>query len=106
MAVFIVFYDIFVELCKKKCVTQSGAVQSVGLNRAAITKWKNGSDPNGSTLSKLADYFDVTVDYLLSNGRTEKASGLEAEGLSKKQKYLIDAIFLVCRTSRLRRCLQ
>ncbi|MBQ7283973.1 MAG: helix-turn-helix transcriptional regulator, partial [Oscillospiraceae bacterium] len=41
------------------------------------TKWKNGSVPTGETLQKLADYFGVSVDYLL-NEETKK-SPAEAE---------------------------
>ena len=63
------FYDIFVSLCKKKGVPQSRAVADVGLNRASITKWKNGAVPTGSTLERFAQYFGVSVDYLLGNDK-------------------------------------
>ena len=36
-----------------------------------ITKWKTeGTLPNGETLIKIADYLDVSIDYLV--GRTDK----------------------------------
>ncbi len=38
---------------------------SIGLNKSNATFWKKGSIPKGETLQKLADYFGVSVDYLL-----------------------------------------
>lgn len=59
------FYERFTELCAKNGFSQAAAVQAIGLNRAAISKWKKGSLPQGSTVSKLAELFGVSVDYLL-----------------------------------------
>lgn len=40
--------------------------KTLGLSNASIQAWRNGrSKPSTDALSKLADYFDVTVDYLL-----------------------------------------
>ena len=61
------FYERFVELCDENKISQSAAVQKIGLNRAAINKWKKGSIPQGATVSKLAELFGVTADYLLGN---------------------------------------
>lgn len=67
----IVFYDIFVLLCAKNRVSQSKAVTDIGLARSTITKWKNGAVPSGSTLDKFAEYFGVSVDYLLKSSKDE-----------------------------------
>ena len=64
------FLDRFKELCSKKGVSAYRACTDIGLNRSSVAKWKNGSIPNGSTLNRLADYFGVSVDYLLGNERT------------------------------------
>ncbi len=41
------------------------------VTKQTVSNWENGNrTPDSTTLSKLADYFGVTVDYLL--GRTEK----------------------------------
>lgn len=71
------FYDIFVQLCNKRGVKPSRVAIDLDLSKATATKWKNGSVPTGETLQKLADYFGVTVDYLL-NEETKK-SPAEAE---------------------------
>jgi transcriptional regulator with XRE-family HTH domain len=61
-----VFFDILKELCDSKGISTYKAATDIGLNRAVVAKWKTGSVPNGQTLAKLANYFDVTVDYLMT----------------------------------------
>lgn len=61
----LVFYDQFVKLCKARGVSPSAVMVSIGLNKSNATFWKRGSIPKGDTLQKLADYFGVSVDYLL-----------------------------------------
>ena len=59
------FYDQFVKLCKARGVSPSAVMVSIGLNKSNATFWKKGSIPKGETLQKLADYFGVSIDYLL-----------------------------------------
>ena len=61
------FFDRLKELCAAKGVSTYRACTDIGLNRAAVAKWKNGSQPSGTTAVKLAEYFGVSVDYLLGN---------------------------------------
>ena len=76
------FYDLFRELCKRKGVSDNKACLEIGVSRTAVAKWKNGSTPNGKTLSCIADYFDVTTDYLLTGEETEKTADQKADDLS------------------------
>ena len=67
------FYDLFCTLCKQKNVSPTRAALEIRLSKSTATKWKNsGATPNGETLSKIADYFGVSTDYLLSGGKTEE----------------------------------
>lgn len=59
------FFDRLKELCDAKGISTYKACTDVGLNRAAVAKWKGGSQPNGATAVKLAEYFGISVDYLL-----------------------------------------
>ena len=61
------FYVNFINLCAKKNVTSAQVAREIGVSGAAISKWKNGGMPTDITMAKLADYFDVSVDYLLGN---------------------------------------
>ena len=87
-----VFYDLFCTLCKQKNVSPTRAALEIGLSKSTATKWKNsGATPNGETLAKIADYFDVSTDYLLSDGETgdnKKA----ASDLSRKDERDIEKI--------------
>lgn len=77
------FFDVFSVLCEQRGISRYKACTDVGLNRAAVAKWKKGSIPNGATLKRLADYFNVTPDYLM--GLTVEAQIAVAES---KLRYL------------------
>lgn len=61
------FWENFYVLCQGKMKKPLQVVNELGISGASITKWKNGSIPNGANLKKLADYFGVTVDFLMGN---------------------------------------
>ena len=74
------FYDLYEMLCKKKGVAPTRAALDIGLSKSAPTTWKKrGLTPQGETLQKLADYFGVTTDYLLTGEETKKATAPEGE---------------------------
>ncbi|QDK71490.1 helix-turn-helix domain-containing protein [Lactococcus protaetiae] len=56
-------------LAKKRDKTIKEIAFDIGLSENSLYRFDK-SIPNGQTLQKLADYFGVTVDYLL--GREEK----------------------------------
>lgn len=59
------FWKNFVSLCNQKNKTPNGVCAELGLSVATATKWKKGSVPRDTTLKKVADYFEVSVSYLL-----------------------------------------
>ena len=61
------FYDRFVQLCKKKGVTPTRAALDAGVSKSLVTKWKtNGAkDPSPEVVRKLASYFGITIAELL-----------------------------------------
>ena len=63
------FWDIYCKECSKIDKKPNKVASELGLSAATTTKWKSGTIPNGETLVKIADYFNVSVDYLL--GREE-----------------------------------
>ena len=74
------FYDVYCALCEKNGLTPSGAASKIGFNRASVTVWKNtGKAPKQELLLKIADYFGVTTDYLLTGEGIEKAPTQEGE---------------------------
>lgn len=75
-------------LRKAKGLTQKEVADFIGISQNNYSYWENGKVKidNGS-LQKLADFFDVTVDYLL--GRDEKSSPAQQEsgGIVIPEKY-------------------
>ena len=68
------FFDIFNGLCLEKNLTMNKACIEIGISRTATAKWKNGSVPNGQTLSKIADFFEVGTNYLLEKSIVSKSN--------------------------------
>jgi transcriptional regulator with XRE-family HTH domain len=58
------FYEIVNNLCKERKTTITRMAEAIGLSNAAPTSWRKGAVPKLTTLEKIAEYFDVSVDYL------------------------------------------
>ena len=57
----------FINLCNKKGVSPSAVCQQIGLSNAAYSSWTDESVPRKATLMRIADYFGVPVESLLSD---------------------------------------
>ncbi len=56
------------ELREEKGLSQKKLADSLGLSAGTVGNWESGiREPNFDTATKVADFFDVTVDYLLGN---------------------------------------
>ena len=78
------FFNRFKALCDEKNISVYRACTDIGLNRSAVAKWKNGGKPNGSTAARLAEYFGVTTDYLLSQSK-EKVPAENTRAISDEE---------------------
>ena len=58
------------KICEAKGITVGKLEKNLNFSNATIRKWKNSS-PSIENLKKVADYFDVTVDDLLSDQSSE-----------------------------------
>lgn len=61
-------FDIVKELCKKQGISINTLEERVGFSRNSLYSWRNSS-PKPEKLNVIADYFNVSTDYLL--GRTD-----------------------------------
>lgn len=83
------FHEKIKELRKEKGVTGEFVANAVGLSESAYRNYERGvREPNFETLSKLADFYDVTTDYLL--GREDDL--LDFLSLSEDDKNLEEKI--------------
>ena len=63
------FQDVFKELRIEKNLSQEAIAKELDVSPALISKWENNlSTPGPEMLEYIADYFDVSTDYLI--GRT------------------------------------
>lgn len=74
------FWNRFIELCNTNNTTPTAVVTALSISGGSVTKWKNGSVPNSTTIHKLANYFDVSVDYLLGNTDQKEKPSSKDEG--------------------------
>lgn len=71
------FFDNFVRLCEQKGVKPSRALTEAGVPKSAYSYWRteagagNDAKPTNLNAVKLAQYFNVTVDYLLTGNQKE-----------------------------------
>lgn len=66
------------DLMSEQRITQLQLSSATGISQGNISDWKNGrSAPKMDAINKLADYFNVTTDYLL--GRTEQKTAAPSE---------------------------
>lgn len=61
------FWQKYVELCEKNNVKPRAVAKEFNAAPATVTRWKNGSVPNKEMLEKIAEKFNVTVDYLIND---------------------------------------
>lgn len=83
------------ELCKIKGINPTKLENELGLGKGTLYKWDK-SFPNTDKISKVADYFDVSVDYLL--GREDLIEQMTMFGYSVHEERKI----LGCRLKELR----
>lgn len=62
-----IFFNRFLQLCEENDTSPNAVAKKLSISSGSVTAWKNETTPRISTVQKLADYFHVTVDYLLGN---------------------------------------
>ena len=85
------FSTILQTLRKNRGVTQEQLATHLGVSPQAVSKWENGSYPDGDLLPQIADYFEVSIDYLY--GRAKDDVSIEQQimdaikGISVNEKF-------------------
>lgn len=60
-------YDVYCKLRDSKGVKDATVAKATGINQSTFTDWRTGrSVPKKEKLQKIADYFGVTLDYLMT----------------------------------------
>jgi len=74
-------YEIFEQLLQKNGATPYKVSKATGISQTTFSSWKQGKlTPKIDKMQKIADYFGVSVDYLMGNEVEE----------NKKNYYYLD----------------
>lgn len=90
-------------LRKEHNMTQSDLAQKLNVAQGAVAMWETDKrTPDVDMLKKIADYFNVSVDYLIGNKNESSIEELSSKGFFRLKKGLepydiseSDADFLV-----------
>ena len=90
------FWEKFVMLCNQRGLTPSAVCAELGFSSAIATKWKSGAAPRSTSVYRIAQYFGVQPDFLLSKARisfasAETATECEPKNYTNKEKAIIKA---------------
>ena len=81
-------YEIFEKLLKVNKVSVYKVAKEAGIPYSSLSEWKAGrSTPKPDKLSKIAEYFGVTVDYLLGRDANMEI-GLKFETDEEAEIYI------------------
>lgn len=79
------------ELRYQKNISQESLALEIGVSRQSISKWEtNQANPDLDKLVLLAEYFKVSVDYLLGYESTNTKSAFEEEKMRRQRIQKID----------------
>lgn len=88
------FYSYFEYLCNQRDITANQACKEMGVSRSVAAKWKStNTSPSFDTLVKISDYFNVSIDDLLTHsekGRKKAATSGDGQALSDKDLKFIE----------------
>lgn len=72
------FGERLASLRKRKGLSQYALAERLNFSRGQLANYEQGKrEPDYNTLQKIADFFEVSVDYLL--GRTDKPTPMDDE---------------------------
>ena len=88
------------ELRKQKGLTQEELAEILFVSRTAISKWESGRGyPNIDSLKAIAEFFDITIDELLSSKEllsiAQKDSTIKIQQMRDLVFGLLDLSFLL-----------
>ncbi len=79
------------ELRKSKNLTQSELAQKLNLTQQAYARYENCQrEPDYKTLCSIANFFNVSVDYLLGRTDERQERAIKEKGLSENEQALIE----------------
>ena len=87
-------YDNIIALCESRGIKGGKMCTDTGISKGLLTDLKMGrrSGVSAVTAQKIANYFGVSVGYLLGEEEEKEKPTVKDDGLSKEKLELIDKI--------------
>ncbi len=86
------------EKIKKLCEHEGFPISSIDekipnlqVHKSSITGWKKGAKPRPDKVKAIADYFNVTIEYLLNEEEIKEEIPKQNPSLTDEQRELIEA---------------
>ena len=79
-------YSRIKKLCAKHNITITKLESELGFGSSSIKKWEKTSSPSVDKIMKVANYFDVSIDYLL--GRSDIEGSISEHEKEKMMQML------------------
>lgn len=86
------FWERFYSLCVENGTKPNPVCRELGFSSATATHWKAGQQPGADALNKIAQYFDVSVDYLLGKTTIRKGAIPTEQPLTPMQEKALNMI--------------
>ena len=97
-----VFYDNYVRACELRGEKPTPVAQKVGCTSSNIAQWKKGSTPRSAVLQKIADYLEVSPQYLmLGDDNGNENNSAKKEPAPKKSELSIGQLELIELSSKM-----
>lgn len=77
------FFTNYQNLCELRGQTPTGVALKLGISRAAVNRWRNGTTPSGDSLAKIAEYFNVSINYLVGESDNRKSGVINGDDIAK-----------------------
>lgn len=67
------FWKNYLKLCKDKGLSPNAVAKGLNVSSGSVTEWKKGRIPSKKTLQKLAEHFNVTIEYFFIDHSESKS---------------------------------
>lgn len=80
-------YSIYADLRDRYGLSDYAVAKGAGVGRSTLSDWKTGKHiPNRENMKKIADFFHVSIDYLM----TGEIPSLKKPGQTESKQYYLD----------------
>lgn len=73
------FWEKYVELCTRVGKTPNAVAKEIEISSGTVSFWKKGKQPQALTLAKVANYFNVPVEYFCEETKKDPSQMAEVE---------------------------